>query len=125
MAAKKPKSNKKPGTNRGEPGPDIYQQIISQELKGQKLSPTERSEVAQRMRFENDYIDREDMRENQRRSRQASKARQGKVNLAKSKASTPKTTTKATPKASLYNRITGGGRGTVGAGGGLGDYTLR
>ena len=30
-----------------------------------------------------------------------------------------------TPKKSLYNRLTGGSRGAVGAGGGLGDYTLR
>ena len=121
MATKKPKSNKKPRTNRGEPGSDIYQQIISQELKGQKLSPTEKSEIAQRLRFENDYIDAEDMRENQKRSKQASRARQGRTNVTKSKTATPKTT----PKTSLYNRITGGGRGTVGAGGGLGDYTLR
>lgn len=121
MAAKKPKSNQKPKTNRGQPGPDIYQQIISQELKGQKLSPTEKSEIAQRLRFENDYIDRADMEDNHRRSKQASRARQGRINVTKSKTTKAKTT----PKTSLYNRITGGGRGAVGAGGGLGDYTLR
>ena len=45
---------------------------------------------------------------------------------AQPKNKAPKTAKpKTTPKTSLYNRITGSGRGTVGAGGGLGDYTLR
>ena len=102
MAAKKPK------TNRGEPDFDNYQKDISRQLKGQKLSAVERSEIAQRTRFENDYLDRKDMKDNQKRSKQASKARQGRINL---KAPAPRTgpSSGGGGQSSRYGRLTGGG----------------
>ncbi len=114
-------ATKKPKTNRGEPDFDISQKDVSRQLKGQKLSSEERREIARRTRFENDYLFEDQMEENHRRSKQASRARQGRINVTKSKTTKAKTT----PKTSLYNRLTGSSKGTVGAGSGLGDYTLR
>ncbi len=113
-------ATKKPKTNRGGPDFDIFQKMVSEQLRGQKLNPTQKAEIAQTMRFENDYIDRADMKENFKRAKQGSRARQGRINVTKSKTTkAQKAPSTALPPRtapgsgsggrSLYSRLTGGG----------------